>query len=417
MCSRPMEKDGNTFACRTCNECVAARRNSWVGRAMMERATAPFTYAVTLTYADDTEFQRDGARFFRYSDVRLWLANIRRAVEYHHPELSSAVRFIACGEQGDLRGRCHWHVILFSHVDLRTIGSYEGPSGPVDLADIVTEYGGKAKRRRWSLWPHGFVVVQQPDEEGIKYALTYALKDAFTVEKSQGTMRENRVEKYATGYFRMSKTPPLGSDFIDEVIYRAYTTGDLPYQLRIDVPDSEHYYYPSGTLRNRLLVGLRRVNQSFQLQHGQSCAGWSTLLHFCKDNESDMEVLTYDEKEQWQLAQEAAGEFARSIDLANRETAARQQTREIRHRCGAALPCVECLRGLPDEIVWSYGVRWNRDAQLEAFTPEGQGLIDGVGKTRHQKTGNPHCQLAETASRKAVFSQSASPRAFTTGAR
>ena len=73
MCQFPMQKDGVEFACGRCNACIYARKMDWVSRAMAERATMPHTMSITLTYANETDWQRDGASMFRYGDVSIFL--------------------------------------------------------------------------------------------------------------------------------------------------------------------------------------------------------------------------------------------------------------------------------------------------------------------------------------------------------
>lgn len=203
MCSDPKTHDGKTFACRVCNECIATRRHSWVARAMAEKALHPHALCLALTYSDRTEKGRDGARMFAYADVRDFLKRLRSAAHYavekeNERRIEEAghvfvetlpapvVRFLCAGEQGSRNGRCHWHLILFSNLDLLTLGEITLRGRKLtDRADIMTV--GKRKRRcHWSLWaddktPLGFVTFQEPDQGGMSYVLSYCLKDQFTV--------------------------------------------------------------------------------------------------------------------------------------------------------------------------------------------------------------------------------------------
>ena len=71
--------------------------------------------------------------------------------------------------------------------------------------DKITTDPNHVKRLTWSHWPWGLISVQVPDQGGMMYALKYALKDQFNVEKSRGTMREHKAEAWGSGFFRMSK--------------------------------------------------------------------------------------------------------------------------------------------------------------------------------------------------------------------
>lgn len=409
MCTRPItmfnEAKGEevTVSCRTCDECVATRRRGWVARAMAEKALHPQTFAVTLTYHDETEFTRDGARFFRYDDVRLFLAGLRRQIAYHTQE-TAALRFIAAGEQGSRNGRCHWHVILYSDVDLLTIGEFSAPWGVVTAESDIVAPPGKDMPRNWSMWPHGFVQVQRPDAGGMHYALSYALKDQFSVAKSEGSNRISRAEQFATGVFRMSKSPPIGAGFIDAAIYDCYSGGYVLPKLQLQIPEWRGYWVPTGILRKRLLEGMRRVNASLEAQHGRSANQWRPLVLSLQENEGDLEalgVIPESDPDEEQIETK--------VKRAAKEAAAANTIREIVRTCGGSLPCLQCCRGLPDQELWSFGVRFKEagSSVLEAFTVAGQAKLNEQGYRNKSNGINRACQLRDTASRKRAFPRSA----------
>ena len=88
MCSEPINYvdketgEAVTFACRVCNECIAARRSGWIDRGMAERACHTHSLCVTLTYNTETEENRDARRMFQYADVMAFLKRLRRAASY-----------------------------------------------------------------------------------------------------------------------------------------------------------------------------------------------------------------------------------------------------------------------------------------------------------------------------------------------
>ena len=250
MCTKPIERDGNTFACRNCDACIATRRHSWVCRAMMEKASWPHSICLTLSYDDTTQANRDAASMFQYLDVRLFLARVRSAVSEQSP--SGRIRFLIAGEQGERNGRCHWHVILFSSVDLVSLGQKTGfKTGSVGVQNLTERSDvisvGKQKRRiNWSLWGHGFVLFQEPDVGAMHYVLSYVLKDQFTPEKSVGSMRQTNVENFATGLFRMSKRPSIGEQWLYEKFSRLDDSGSVLPSLNMTVPGVSGFYHPSA---------------------------------------------------------------------------------------------------------------------------------------------------------------------------
>lgn len=386
---------------------------------MAERSLAAHTFSVTLTYSDDTEESRAGAAMFRYGDVSDFLKRLRRTLQYHFGLDARAVRFVACGEQGDRTARCHWHILLFSSVDLCNVGrwSYYGDRRNVVVtsrSDIVTEAGPSAvkRRRSWSLWPYGFVVVQEPDFGGVKYAISYALKDQYRVDKSAGSSREAKSESLAAGYFRMSKNPPIGQDYLDARLWSLFERGAVLPDVKLSVPGTEKLWFPRGALRRRLLEGFRRINLSCVLHEGRPAPQWSTLLSACADRPTDLEVLIGEQEEEESIS------FV--IEKNGRVSDGEARAAKIRRRCGALAPCNECLRGYSEQALSERGIaiihgeagtyfRYSEDRDSSRLARD-QGTVG--------KGINPGCLLRETPARQRCFPQSARPdRSFGQAAR
>jgi len=326
----------------------------------MEKAVSPFTLIVTLTYSEDTQESRDAARMFAYADVSAFMKRLNSAIRDQakrdgKPYLGG-VRFLAAGEQGDRRGRCHWHLVLFSSVDITLYGDFFGypreQVGPrrkvrlTDRRDLISEAseGSNARRLNWSLWPQGFAVLQEADEGGMSYVLSYCLKDQFTYEKSHDTMRVLTSENFATGLFRMSKRPAIGERWLDAKAERLAHVGAVLPNLSLQVPEASGYYVPSGTFRDKLLWHLHAINQHVRNQTGRDAPQWSALLSSLGDNGDpdleltpDLEILLDVEKTEVPLEKILARKAAeRSRAVAASET---------RGRCGGPYPCDDCLHG------------------------------------------------------------------------
>lgn len=361
MCNNVIKTDeGLTFACRSCDECISARRFDWVSRAMAERATSRFALSVTLTYGNETQFQRDGAAAFRYSDIQKFLKQFRnQALRVHNCE--HAVSYICAGEQGERNGRCHWHIVIFSDIDPVLIGDFTRPSGLVtDRSQMVTNMTQKAIRLNWSIWPHGFVALQEADEGGMHYAISYALKDQFSGDKANGHKRQAKSETFATGLFRMSKKPPIGWQFLSELLHSLGQSGQVLPKPHVKVPDLSGYWYPRGAMRRYLLTGLYNINQKVREERGRDAPQWSSLLAFCQNSDKDMEILN------GQAEQETFEDIAREINARVAFAAREKQLRQTRRRCGSTLPCSNCL------LHHSTGFAF-RDLAIERYeTPHGE---------------------------------------------
>lgn len=407
MCTRPITTDGNVFACRTCNECVAARRRAWVARAMAEKSGHEHTLCLALTYSDDTEESREAAKMFAYVDVRLFLARLRRAARYEaqkaHWNITPSVRFICAGEQGERNGRCHWHMILYSNFDITRLGEFRLRGKVVtDRADMMTV--GKRKRRlNWSLWPSGFMTLQEPDEGGMNYVLSYCLKDQFTEEKSRDTMREARAENFATGLFRMSKRPAIGEDWLMRKMEHLDAEGAVLPSLNLVIPGYSGYWHPTGSFREKLLWCLVALNKRALWSTGAPAPQWASLLASCAENRSDMEILLGPQQEDPEDAESDEARFGRS----SRETEGFQRRGEIRRRCGAQLACDWCLHECSAGVLAGFGVeRYEDDEGVWRYR-----ALDGwrsVSERQHTAGDgiNPLCQRRGEKIARLVFPRS-----------
>lgn len=389
MCTRPIEQDDKVFACRTCDECIATRRHGWVARAMAEKACHAHTVCLALTYSEDTEVSRQGARMFCYADVRDFMKRLRRSADYAAEKgkwnEKPYVRFLCAGEQGDRKGRCHWHLIIYSNFDVSRLGEFRLRGRLVtERRDMITI--GKRKRRlNWRLWPHGYITLQEPDQGGMNYVLSYCLKDQFTHERSEGTMREAKSENFATGLFRMSKRPAIGEDWLMQKLEGLLAKGAVLPSLDMKIPDFHGYWHPNGLFREKLLWGLVALNQRIVWSTGANAPQWNTLLLSCADNEKDLEILNGKKVEEDPRTEDYDFEFR------SRENADYRRRRERAARCGSVLPCDTCLGTIDDEALTKLGVeRYESEGVWHYRAKDGFGSVSERQETRLGSV-NPYC--------------------------
>lgn len=409
MCTNPITQDGVTFACRCCDECIATRRSGWIARAMAEKSGHGHTVCIALTYSEATQESRDGARMFSYHDVRLFMARIRDAARQlakkERWNIVPTIRFLCAGEQGDRFGRCHWHMILYSNFDVTRLGKFMRRRKQVRCwSDMVTV--GKRKRRlNWSMWPHGFITLQEPDQGGMAYVLSYCLKDQFTHEKARGTMREAGAENFATGLFRMSKRPAIGEAWLYSKLESLLQAGAVLPNTQLKIPDMSGYWHPNGSFREKLLWGLVAVNRQILWATGANAPQWPALRAACRDNPSDMEILNGKEVQDPDDAESDEAIFERR----SRETADRYRRAEFAGRCGSALPCTDCLHELTDAQLAVLGVRrlWPEDGSEWQY--EAVAGFDAVRQRQKQRADgiNPYCQQRGSKFARLVFPASA----------
>jgi len=201
MCLTPITLDnGSQVACKDCWQCKRRKVQDYVGRAIAESKLSTKTFAVTLTYGDDSlkEHEKAHAVVLCYKDVQDFLKRLRK--NYN-------VRYIATGEYGTAKSRSHWHIILFFQ------GDY--PHVPME------------RRTNWTYWKKGFSYFQQGiDIKGFEYCLKYVLKDTNS-ETSES-------------HFAMSTRPPLGHEFFQKLATQHAIQGLAP----------QSYFYKFGDVRD-----------------------------------------------------------------------------------------------------------------------------------------------------------------------
>jgi hypothetical protein len=261
---------------------------------------------------------------------------------------------------------------------------------------------GKRKRRLdWTLWGHGFVTFQTPDEGGMKYVLSYCLKDQFTGEKSKGTMREAGAENFATGLFRMSKRPAIGEAFLMRKMAALEASGSVLPALNISIPDFNGYWQPSGSFRKKLLWCLVALNRRIVWTTGGNAPQWSALLASCVDNETDLEILNGKPQEQDPIS------FDSEIQHRERQFADFKHRTETARKCGSVIPCQDCLHELDRFDLHTLGLqRFEGDEgnwvyhSIAGFAPVDERRKETLGRI------NPYCQAKGTKGSRLVFPRS-----------
>ncbi|WP_444462071.1 rolling circle replication-associated protein [Rhodobacter capsulatus] len=205
-------------ACRQCWRCRQNRVNDYVARSLAEASTSSVTATVTLTYAprDDLADKVLHPRHFQ-----LFMKLLRRA--------GHKVRYLVAGEYGDLRGRAHFHALLFfQHLeplgDRGTVPAYGTPDAPF-CREIPQKRMVHIRE-----WPHGHITVDwSASEKSARYVCKYLLAD-----------NKNNA------WFSLSKKPALGAAWFARKAALARELGVLP--------SSFEYLPPGGSKDKRYLM-------------------------------------------------------------------------------------------------------------------------------------------------------------------
>lgn len=195
MCVSPNKLEDLEVACRKCWQCRAQRVKDYVGRASLEMLyNADAAFSVTLTYKGECT----NAVVLQYRDVQLFLKRLRND--------GYKVRYMVAGEYGGLKGRAHWHIVLFFRGKVPEIVPtwFEEPllvteenkkprtgervrkmdQVKLDANILVPWWGGS------QLPNAGLTYWQKPDFKGLAYVMKYALKQEGTREKRWSVSKE-----------------------------------------------------------------------------------------------------------------------------------------------------------------------------------------------------------------------------------
>ncbi|SEQ49419.1 hypothetical protein SAMN05428969_3275 [Devosia sp. YR412] len=193
MCIAPLHLAGGVMtSCHECWQCRERAINDWVGRNIAESKTAVAAHAITLTYGNG---DHPSAAILTYSDVQKYLKKLRFA--------GYPLKYFAIGEYGSTKGRAHWHLMIY----------WQDRVPPHELRKNFME----------THWEHGFSFWDKPSHAAIRYNCKYIQKDIGKDERQ--------------GLVRMSKKPPLGTAYFQQLAEQNVEAGLSPKSLEYSFPE------------------------------------------------------------------------------------------------------------------------------------------------------------------------------------
>jgi hypothetical protein len=181
---------------------------------MAEASTSDWVTTLTLTYEDCDEREADQAHKIIYPPH--FQAFIRSLRDANHK-----IRYLVVGEYGDLKGRAHFHCILF------------GNGKELKLP--------KRKNTHTKYWPHGYVYADPSfSEENIRYVVKYMLP----------------WDGQEKSWFSISKKPTIGSAYFSKLAKHLISHGRLPTTFEYVPPATtkKKIYLLSGATRKAYLT-------------------------------------------------------------------------------------------------------------------------------------------------------------------
>lgn len=229
--------------CRSCWQCRKNHVNDFVGRCLAEASVSDWVQFWTLTYAPRDDLAEKILTPRHFQD---FVRSLRKR--------GYNVRYLACGEYGERKGRAHFHCILF---------------GKGRMAQVPLNV-----RSHHDAWPHGHVMVKNGADEGaIRYVCKYLLKE------SEQT------------WFTCSKKPPLGDAFFDRLAQRNVEMDTLPTTFQYKAPGGGAWRYPISGASRRIYIQriLDGMGDRFNFER---CSQWcAAAVEKVKRYEADKSVV------------------------------------------------------------------------------------------------------------------------------
>lgn len=186
--------------CGQCIGCRLEKARQWAVRLTHEAQAHTYRWFITLTY-DDDHIPPHGS--LRKKDFQDFMKRLRK-------RSGAKIRYLHCGEYGDLDLRPHYHAVIFG----------------VDFPDRRRISDSQSGRPQWrsdllaAIWGHGFCTISDFSYEAAGYVARYVLKkqtgdagdEAYTkLDPSTGELIE--LER---PYVTMSLKPAIAQDFYDK---------------------------------------------------------------------------------------------------------------------------------------------------------------------------------------------------------
>lgn len=169
--------------CGKCVECAKTYSSEWALRICLEASQYENNCCLTLTYNNE-HLPEDNQLCRR--DIQLFLKRLRKALAPHK------IRYFYAGEYGSLKGRPHYHIILFDYFPADAVPFYQKNGNQFYKSDKLAK-----------LWDNGFVDVGEVDFKTAFYCAKYLQKT--------GKWSDYAVQPFVG----MSLKPSVGLNAID----------------------------------------------------------------------------------------------------------------------------------------------------------------------------------------------------------
>lgn len=196
-----------TVACGRCRACRINRTTEWTTRLLHEMRCHHDAVFVTLTYSDKF-LPAQGSLSKR--DLQLFFKLLRRQLGSDRP-----IRYFACGEYGERKGRPHYHCIIFgiSRFEFKLI--MDAWSRPIlDRQGKKIRWKGEIISEYMCEWDKIELdkAIGTVTEQSTRYCSSYCQKQLFKKKEEYASVRKIRE------FTLCSRNPGIGSVFAQRFI-------------------------------------------------------------------------------------------------------------------------------------------------------------------------------------------------------
>lgn len=206
--------------CSKCWGCRLERARQWAIRCMYENQMHKKSCFVTLTYDDKKDGITYGGEAYTLYPRHLQLF-LKRLRKKHGPK----IKFFACGEYGEKKGRPHYHALLYGvdfpdRIPVPTKGEHPLYTSPALEA----------------LWTHGDVRIGEVTFESSSYVARYIMK-----KKLGKTANYYNKVGIVPEFTRMSRRPGIGTTWYEKYQSDVYPHGYCVIRGGIKTPPPKFY--------------------------------------------------------------------------------------------------------------------------------------------------------------------------------
>ncbi len=175
--------------CGTCSECRSLKSNNWVIRNTYESKSYDNIAFITLTY-------KDNPHFLIKKDLQDFFKRLRSYLSYN--KLNSDIRYFACGEYGEKRGRPHYHIILYGFKDdnLKYLGLNK--KGNMLFSSPIIEKCwslGRSTYQVFSPYEIPYISLYTSPNETLKHCYVSSIEDTKNLIKQLKNDKQNPISR------------------------------------------------------------------------------------------------------------------------------------------------------------------------------------------------------------------------------